>query len=283
VGGLAIIFRILLGGGAVVLPEETEALEDRIIGPEVTHLSLVPTQLLQLLQNNKISENLKGLKAILLGGSPIPANLIRKAVNIKLPIFISYGSTEMASQITTTRAGDSLQQLLTAGRPLKYRHLKIAADQEILVGGEPLFQGFLVKGSIQKNRDKEGWYHSGDLGFLDKKGYLKVTGRKDNMFVSGGENIQPEEVEQALHQMDGIEEVVVVSVPDEKFGHRPVAFVKMKGGKKFKIKDFEIHLERILPNFKIPDHFFPWPKDRLRQKGLKISREKFKRIAEKMI
>lgn len=283
VGGLAIIYRILLGGGAVVIPEKTEALEAIIIGLEVTHLSLVSTQFLHLLQNKKMIEYLRALKAILLGGGAIPVDLIRKAVELKLPIFTSYGSTEMASQITTTRAGDSLQQLLTAGRPLKYRQLKIAEDQEILVGGETLFQGFLVNGSILKSRDKEGWYHSGDFGFLDKKGYLTVTGRKDNMLVSGGENIQPEEVERALRQMDNIEDAVVVPVINRKFGQRPVAFVKMRPDKKFKIKDFEDHLAKILPKFKIPDHFFPWPKNRLQKKGLKISREEFKRIAEKII
>lgn len=256
VGGMAIIFRSLLSGGSVAIPDRSLSLQENLAGLHITHLSLVATQLYRLLENYSTG-SISLPKAILLGGSAIPPSLIRRAVEYKLPIFTSYGSTEMASQITTTRPGDNLQHLLTSGRLLPHRKLKIALDGEILVGGDTLFQGYLENGICKSAKDPSDWFHTGDLGELDKDGYLHVIGRKDNMFISGGENIHPEEIERHLLQMDEIAQAIVVPVNDEIFGKRPAAFIRYK--EKIHPELIRKHLLKLLPKFKTPDYFFELP------------------------
>ncbi len=155
VGGLGIVFRALLAGAAVVIPDREASLEKTIQIQPVTHLSLVATQLYRLLQKKRVITHLKKMKAILLGGGPIPFSLLQKCAEEKLPIYLSYGSTEMASQITTTCPGDGLNRWKTAGKPLPFRELKLAADGEILVRGKTLCRGYIDSGRVKKS-DRQG-------------------------------------------------------------------------------------------------------------------------------
>ncbi len=283
VGGLSIIVRSLLGGGAMVIHEENKLLDEVIENSEITHISLVSTQFRRLLQNKDAIKNLRNMKAILLGGGPVSDSSIQEAVDLDLPLFTSYGSTEMASQISTTLAGDTFDRLKTSGKLLPCRELKIAFDGEILVKGVTLGKGYLDNGKLVDLRDGEGWFHTGDIGRLDNKGYLNVLGRKDNLFISGGENIQPEEIENILDELMEIETILVVPVGNEEYGHRPVAFVKMSVNKEMNIKFMKQYLEKHLPRYKIPDYFFPWPEGDSEQNTLKIKREKFRVLAEQLI
>jgi O-succinylbenzoic acid--CoA ligase len=101
---------------------------------------------------------------------------------------------------------------------------------------------------------------------LGTDGYLRVWGRKDNLFISGGENIQPEEIEEALCRLEGVEEAVVVPVPDAEFGNRPVAFVRTAAGE---LEDLARALDPTLPRFKIPVAFHEWPEG---GGGMKVNR-----------
>lgn len=277
VGGLAILFRVILAGGTVVLPDENLTLEKVLQNFDITHISLVPTQLKRLLRREENLTALRNMKAVLLGGAPIPDHLIQQAMANKITVFTSYGSTEMSSQITTTAAGDSLAELNSAGRLLPYRELRIDEESEILVRGKTLFKGYLEKGKLNSARDDDGWFHSGDLGIMNEKGYLKILGRKDNMFISGGENIYPEEIEQELCQLDGVQDAVVVAVKHAEFGKRPVAFVKTADNSEYILTSLKGRLRQILPAYKVPDKFFPWPEwnDTSR---MKINRNDFKKI-----
>ncbi|HPG39699.1 MAG TPA: o-succinylbenzoate--CoA ligase [bacterium] len=275
VGGMAIIFRALAGGGCIAVPDKKLSMEDNIKQLQVTHVSLVATQLYRLLQNDQVAGQLSGLKAMLLGGSAIPDTLVKAAYTRQLPIYTSYGSTEMASQITTTRPGDSLERLSTSGTLLPYRELVVNDHGEILVKGRSLCKGY-VKKRLRECIDADGWYHSGDLGVIDEHGYLHVTGRKDNMFISGGENIYPEEIEAALLQQDNIIQALVVPAPDKEFGSRPAAFVQYRGAP----PDFDIMrktLAEYLPKFKIPVHIFDWP-DGITSCNEKPDRKTFKKL-----
>jgi o-succinylbenzoate---CoA ligase len=255
VGGLSILFRCLFAGAAVVLPDPAQPLGDAIAALGTTHASLVPTQLLRLLREDA---DLNGLKAVLLGGGPIPAYLVDEAFTRGLPIHTSYGLTEMASQVTTTSPGAALEELNTAGRVLPHREVSVSREGEILVRGETLFTGYVKGERIDRPVDAAGWFHTGDLGGLDEDGHLWVKGRQDNMFVSGGENVQPEEIEEALCRLQGVEEAVVVPISDEEFGARPVAFVRVTGGAP-EPGVLSRALESSLPRFKIPVSFHAWP------------------------
>jgi O-succinylbenzoic acid--CoA ligase len=278
VGGISIIFRTLLSGTTLAIPESKKSIAQNTAQLQPSHLSLVATQFFRLLSMPGVREQLQGMKAILLGGGSIPDRLIQKAYQNNLPIFISYGSTEMASQITATRPGDSFWNLKTSGKLLAHRDLTFAVDGEILVKGLTLFKGYLKKKRLLDQRDPEGWFHTADIGYNNENGYLIVTGRKDNMFISGGENIQPEEIESALKNIEGVEEVVVVPVPHHEYGQRPVAFIKISDGRQIKTYQLKNHLEKILPKYKIPEHFLDWPSER-GEDSLKLKRELFKNIA----
>lgn len=278
VGGLAVLLRAWLGGGAVAVPPPGMALEAALNRFPVTHISLVATQLHRLLQREESRAALRRLKAILLGGSAIPPGLIEQAHHLQLPIHTSYGSTEMASQAAATPPGAKLEQLQTSGKVLPYRKMMIARDSEILLSGETLFQGYIENGRLLPARDAAGWFASGDLGEMDEGGYLRVLGRKDNMFISGGENIQPEEIEACLGRIAGVARALVVGVPDAEFGKRPAAFVALQPGKTLDPDQLRRSLESRLPRFKIPDHFFPWPEEEP-QTGIKPDRRRFARLA----
>ena len=251
VGGLSILFRCLLARATVALPDPGVPPGAAIRALGATHASLVPTQLLRLLREDA---GLSGLKAVLMGGGPMPGGLVDEALARGLPVHTSYGLTEMASQVTTTPPDATLEELRTAGRALPHREVSVSGDGEILVRGETLFAGYVEGGKAQRPPDAGGWFRTGDLGELDGAGRLRVFGRRDNLFVSGGENVRPEEIEGALSHVPGVDEAVVVPVPDPEFGARPVAFVRLSGG----AIDLVGALERVLPRFKIPWAFHEW-------------------------
>jgi O-succinylbenzoic acid--CoA ligase len=271
VGGLSILFRCLLAASTVAQPQPDAPLGKAITGSGATHVSLVSAQLLRLLRG----EDVEGgrLKAILLGGGPIPLPLVDEATDRGLPVHTSYGLTEMASQVTATPPGASRAELRTSGRPLPHREISVSGDGEILVRGETLFAGYVEGEAVERPLDADGWFHTGDLGELDEGGYLRVRGRRDNLFISGGENVQPEEIEEALCRLDGVEEAVVVPVPDARFGLRPVAFVRPAGER---FGDLARALEPTLPRFKIPISFHAWPEE---VAGMKLDRESFRERA----
>jgi o-succinylbenzoate---CoA ligase len=263
VGGLSILIRCLIAKATVALPEPGDPLGEAIAGSAATHVSLVSTQLSRLLQEDA---DLGGLEAVLLGGGPVPTSLVDEALARGLPLHTSYGLTEMASQVTTTPPDASIEELRTAGRVLPNREVSISGRGEIMVRGETLFAGYVEGEELDCPLDPEGWFHTGDLGGLDEDGYLRVRGRIDNLFISGGENVQPEEIEEALCQLEGVDEAMVVPVPDEEFGARPVAYVRTDGG----VRDLSVELESVLPRFKIPITYHPWPEET--PGGMKVDR-----------
>jgi O-succinylbenzoic acid--CoA ligase len=162
----------------------------------------------------------------------------------------------MSSQVVT---GKPVDAKTPCAKVLPYRQMRIASDGEILVKGETLFKGYGTGTRLHLPLTSDGWFQTGDLGVVDAKGCLTVLGRKDNMFISGGENIQPEEIEKALLAIKGVEQAVVVPKEDKEFGYRPVAFVKFHGQAIDPAHLTDI-LKKELPRFKIPDIFYPWPK-----------------------
>ncbi|MCP5047566.1 MAG: o-succinylbenzoate--CoA ligase [bacterium] len=277
VGGLGILFRSFLAGAAVVIPMEKEPLGESIRKHLITHASLVSTQLYRLLEETQspgpemTSDTLSSLKVLLLGGSAFSEPLIRKALVLQLPIYTTYGLTEMSSQVTTTPPGASPEKLSTSGKVLSHRYLKISESREILVSGHTRFKGYVEGDSLTRPFDEDGWFTTGDLGALDADGYLQVLGRKDNMFISGGENIMPEEIEAQLNRIPGVEQSVVVAVENKVYGARPAAFLKTRNPEQL-TKEYVIErLQQTLPRFKIPDAFYLWPPN-TDEKTLKVKR-----------
>ncbi len=272
VGGLSILFRCILAGAAAVIPESGASLAESVDRAGVTHVSLVATQLARLLRER---HDLPGVKLILLGGGAIPPALVEEAVGRGWPVSVGYGMTEMSSTVTATRLGDPAEGLRTSGRALPGRHLAISADGEILVAGEMLFEGYLVDGRSESPLDVDGWFATGDIGDVDQAGNLVVRGRKDAMFVSGGENVHPEAIERELASLPGVAEAVVVPLDDAEFGQRPAAFVRMSDGSEPDRESLRAALRTRLPGFMVPVRVFPLPAS----VGLKPDRARLARLA----
>ncbi len=270
VGGLSILFRAVLSGATLVLPDSHDSLLQCISHQQITHISLVATQLQRLLENPRAAKILKGMKAILLGGSAFPETLLKMALENGLPIHTSYGSTEMASQITTTPTADRSAVLSNSGKLLESHDLIISHEGEILVKGDALAQGYFEGSHLTDLRDTEGWFHSGDVGYVDVHGALTVTGRMDNQFISGGENIQPEHIESALTAIAGISQALVLPQTDSEFGARPVAYIQTDQHIP-RADEIVSQLRSSLPGYMIPVAFFHLPQELIADR-MKISR-----------
>ena len=278
VGGLGILFRTVLAGGTIVVPAAKKSLGGALEAYEITHLSVVATQLYRLLRDGIAPRSLERLHAVLAGGGPVPPSLIQRAHEIGMPLYLTYGSTEMASQITTTAPDDLPGHRTTCGKVLLYRQLKIQ-EEEILVKGKTLFQGYVVGESVRCAVDNQGWYHTGDMGTVDSAGYVTVSGRRDHMFISGGENIFPEEIERCLCSVPEVFQAIVVPVENDEFGYRPVVFVETSARISREEKKWIAHLEKHLPRFKIPQTFYPWP-EKSALRNMKPDRNMFRKRAK---
>ena len=288
VGGFSTIFKALAGKADIYIkPSGMGILEALKSKSDITHISLIPSQLPELLNDAPGVEILRKLKAVLIGGSPVSFKLIEKAKTLGLNIYSSYGSTEMSSQITCSTKNDSLEHLKTSGKLLKYREIKISSGNEILVKGKTLFSGYVKTNKsknieIFKTVDEGGWFTTGDLGFLDDEGYLHISGRKDLMFVCNGENIFPEEIERALKDIKEIEDALVVPTGGNNEVQKPAAFLKSRDNLKLDYFAIKNILLGKLECYKIPEIYMDWPDD-LAKNQLKPDRANFKKRAIDLI
>ncbi len=271
VGGLAILFRCFLAGACVVIPQADLSLTEQLLMAPITHLSLVPTQLYRLLQQPEFHFSKTHVKHLLLGGAPLPESLIEQCKAQQLIPWVSYGLSEMASQVCTAQAG----QPGLVGKPLNGRQVTIS-NKEICVKGETLFAGYYqADGSLQLPLDDEGWFHTGDAGYWQND-ELVITGRIDNQFSSGGENIQPEQIEQQLLQHPAVAQAIVVPVPDDEWGMRCACFIDWQQSA-ISFSELANWLRQFLPAYMLPKQWLNWPE--LPAGQLKIQRTEFQQLA----
>ncbi|MBU0678536.1 MAG: o-succinylbenzoate--CoA ligase [Verrucomicrobia bacterium] len=273
VGGLSILFRCVTSGATIILPGRDEDLAEAIKRTQPTYISLVTAQFQRLLRDSSTIDDMKKMKSILLGGGSVPDSLLQESAALGLRAHTTYGLTEMASQVTTMLPSEKGGGH-GAGHLLKHRDMKIQGDGEILVRGQTLFSGYVAGDNLDLPVDEEGWFHTGDLGRLDESDSLYVTGRKDNMFISGGENIHPEIIEGKLMGIGGVAEAIVVPVADDEFGSRPVAFVRCEA--EWNPEVWSKLLEEELPRFMLPVRYIEWPGD---SGDLKVSRVSLRNLA----
>jgi O-succinylbenzoic acid--CoA ligase len=226
------MWRSLIYGTTVILQQrfDPEAVIRAIATEQVTTISLVPTMLLRILEHAQFDRSLsywQNLRGILLGGAAPSQILLNRCLELKLPIMPTYGLTEAASQVTTLLPQDLEHKPGSSGQPLLCDRIRIVAIEgdftEVAVGevGQILVQGAnVMKGYINRSPDaiKDGWLHTGDLGYVDSEGFLYVVSRRSDLIISGGENIYPTEIETILSQHPAILEVCVVGTEDPEWG-----------------------------------------------------------------
>ncbi|MDR0805713.1 MAG: o-succinylbenzoate--CoA ligase [Enterobacteriaceae bacterium] len=257
VSGQGVLWRWLLKG-ATLVQRNMNPLAEALNG--CTHASLVPTQLWRLLEQS--ATNLT-LKQVLLGGAAIPVELTERAQQAGICCWCGYGMTEMAS----TACAKPADATAGVGVPLPERELRIV-EQEIWLRGSGQALGYWLQGEIHPLADEHGWFHTRDRGEL-RDGELYIFGRMDNLFFSGGEGIQPEDIERVLINHPLIEQVFVVPRDDKEFGQRPVAVIDASPALDF--NQLSVWLAGKIARFQIPDAYYLLP-EHLKQGGIKVSR-----------
>ncbi len=262
VAGLAIVMRASRWGVPLEMVERFEPAEvARRIAAGVTHLSLVPTQLEQLLGTLGGRAAPARLRAILLGGGPIPTAMVERARAIGLPVLTTYGLTETGSGVAVGGAEAATLQDPAALRPLPGVGLRIAEPADdagigpLLVRGAMVFRGYLDDPAATAERLRDGWLHTGDLGSLDVAGLLRIADRRDDLIISGGENIYPAEVEAVLLEHPDILDAAVLGASDPVWGSVPVAAIVVAPGAAVSDATLQRHCRDRLAGYKVPVRF----------------------------
>ena len=210
---------------------------------------------------------LTNVRTGVMAGAPCPVEVMKGASNkMGANIVIAYGLTEASPVITMTDLNDRLEDRVeTVGRALPEQEVKIVDDdgKEVTPGetGELLARGYnIMKGYFKKEEataeaiDEEGWLHSGDLAVMDDRGYVKIVGRKKDMYICGGFNVYPREIEEFLFKLHAVENVSVLGVPDPRFGEVGLAVIKATEGMNPTVDNIINHCKVNLANFKVPKY-----------------------------
>ncbi len=276
VSGISVLIRCLSSGATIVIPNPGLPLETQISNRIVTHLSVVALQLDRLL---RAQAPLHRLNAVLAGGGPIPNSLVDRSIQSGVPLHLTYGMTETASQITTTEKLSTCPSPIHAGKPLPGREVRLTQSGEVQVRGGILATGVLKSsGQIESITDGDGWASTRDIGTFNKNKELTILGRCDRMIISGGENIHPEAIESILGDVPGVSRVAVVGITHPVYGMRPIAFVAGSANNET-LRDF---LSDRVEKLAIPDLFIPWP-DTVPVDEAKIDYRYLARLAEEKI
>jgi len=280
VAGIQAMMAAIYGGRTLVMerqfdPEEWMTLVEN---EKANRAMMVPTMLKQLLDHpNFKKHDLSSLRVITYGAAPMPLPVIRKALE-EFPgvSFINaFGQTETASTITSLGPEDhvftgteeekekKLKRLASIGKPMHDVEMKVIDDDgktlpqgevgEILAKGPRVMSGYWKdEEKTAKTIDKDGWVHTGDVGYVDEEGYYFLSGRSSDMIIRAGENISPEEIENVIREHPKVEDVAVIGVPDETWGEEPRAVVIPKKGEKPTEEEIMEWCRKGLASFKRP-------------------------------
>ncbi len=249
IGGLAVMLRALMFGFSVNLVSTFEAklVLDTIIKYPVSIISLVPTMLKRILDLEGGLKAIKSLRWILLGGGPSPEYLLDLCIKEKLNIVKVYGMSETCSGTVGLKLLDEPQNKLYAGRP--FNGAKIwTENNELYISGPMVMKGYVGEAATN------GHHNSHDLGQVDNGNLVFLDIRRKDLIITGGENVNPLEVEEALLQIEGITDAAVIGVEDVEWGEKVVAYIV---NSEFGIRnsEFRMKLKGRISDFKIPKEF----------------------------
>jgi O-succinylbenzoic acid--CoA ligase len=263
VGGLSIPLRCAIGATSIdVQPGfDPERVVARLEAAPVRLATMVPTMLARVFEVG-LARSPAALRILLLGGGPIPAVLVEKSLSRGIPTATTYGLTEAASQVATLPPADLAEAGDSAGTALPDTELRIAdaggepmpagEPGQILVRGPQVMRGYLDRPEETARALAGGWLHTGDIGTLDRHGRLRVLDRREDLIVSGGENVYPAEVEAALLAHPGVREAAVIARADPTWGQQVHAVVSLAPGAALDAAALDAWLRPRLAGFKRP-------------------------------
>jgi fatty-acyl-CoA synthase len=236
----------------------------RLIEDEkVTVMFGIPVMFLFMTQVPEFENaDLSSIRLFLAGGSPCPRPLIETYMKRGVTFSQGYGMTETAPAITVLRAEDALRKLGSCGKPvfhldvnvvnLEGEKLPAGETGEVIVRGPNVIREYWRRPEASAESIVDGWLHTGDMGYYDEEGYLYLIDRKKDMYISGGENVYPAEVEDAIMGFDRVGDVGVIGIPDEKWGEVGMAIVVPKPGEEVSEESVIEFCKGRLAKYKVP-------------------------------
>lgn len=259
IGGLIIFWRCFLSGATVI--QISNKPNSKVV-QNINYLSLVPTQLQNWLSEDLFEPTIKYLKAVLVGGAACSKHIFDLAYTKKIPLSLTYGSTESCSQLSATKPG---KNDFSCGTLLNYRKLKID-NSTLYISGKVRFEGYLGFNPIGK---EENWFKTNDLGKISAD-RLQILGRKDRHIIKGGENISLNRISEIImSHFPEVSQCFLDGVPCETYGEVPCLIIMSE--KPYNYKNIKNYLNKNLEEFKHPSLYF-WLPLNLLQEGVKPTR-----------
>jgi O-succinylbenzoic acid--CoA ligase len=272
IGGLSILMRSVIYGISVIVYEKFDASEvNRAMREEGVTIISVVAVMLQRMLSALDAEQRDGrypptLRCVLLGGGPAPRPLLEDCARRNIPVVQTYGLTESCSQAATLSPADALRKLGSAGRPLPPVQLRILLDDgqlaapgevgTIYLKGPTITPGYDGRPEATARALRDGWFSTGDIGYLDEDGYLYVLDRRSDLIISGGENVYPAEIEAVLLAHPAVEEAGVCGIADARWGQVPVAFLRLHHASATTAHELQAYAAQHLARYKLPRAFY---------------------------
>jgi fatty-acyl-CoA synthase len=266
IGGIGLFtLPMLYDGGTVVIqrtfdPVKTLALLEE---EKITLFFGVPAIFLALIQHPQFDAGaFKNVRLVMSGGAPLPVSLVKQYHEAGIVLQQGFGMSEAAPSIATLAKELALKKAGSIGRALMHLEARIVDDHmnvvptggvgELVIRGPNLLQGYWNRPEATEEAFAGGWFHTGDLARMDADGELYIVERKKDMFISGGENVYPAEIEKVLYEHRAVHMCAVVGVPDDKWGEVGVAFVVLKPEVAVTPEELLQHLRDNLAGYKVP-------------------------------
>jgi fatty-acyl-CoA synthase len=267
-GGLNVFtMPVLHAGGKVILTREFVPGEVLgIIGDPakgVTHFIGVPAMLLFMMQHPDFeSTDFSRVVSGFVGGAPVPVPTLKAWLKVGADIQQGYGMTETGPSCLALRIEDATRKIGSTGKPVTHVEVKVVDEDgeivptgtmgELWVRGPSITRGYWNKPDSNKKDFTDGWLHTGDAARVDDEGFYYIVDRTKDMYISGGENVYPAEVEDVLYQINGIVEAAVIGIADEKWGETGRAIVVIAEGANVTEESIIAHCKTRLAGFKLP-------------------------------
>ncbi len=266
IGGIGLFtLPILYAGGAVVIQRTFDPVEtlNLLEKEDITLFFGVTAMFLFLIQHPDFrSSAFDKVRVVMSGGAPLPESLVRQYNEAGVVLRQGFGMSEAAPSISTLSGELALEKAGSIGRSLFHMEARVVDEKmnslphdnvgELVIRGPNLLQEYWNRPGATEEAFAGGWFHTGDLARMDEDGDLFIVDRKKDMFISGGENVYPAEVENAIYEMPQIAEAAVVGVADERWGEVGRAFVVLKEGEDVSEKEILNFLKGRLAGYKAP-------------------------------
>ncbi len=266
VGGFSIITRAFFFGAALLLPKSLsiEHIKEAIENHKPNLTSFVSTQLKRLIETG--CKPNKELRHVLLGGGFLDSNLVEDAISKGWNVSKSYGTTETSSFVAALTSEEFKSRKESSGKALNPNKILIVDGErnplspnltgEIVVRSESVAKGYISNDEETENKFGKKIFYTGDFGYLDNDGYLFVEARRNDLIISGGENINPVEVENEIRKHPDISEVCVLGIEDKEWGQIAAAAIVLRDKNNLTLDELKAFLKDKLPGYKYPKKIF---------------------------